>query len=257
MKVVILCGGQGTRLREETAYRPKPMIEIGGRPILWHIMKIYAQYGYNEFVLCLGYKGEVIKEYFLNYHAMQNDFTVSLGTQSQIEFHGNHAEENWKVTLVDTGPETLTAQRIYQVREHIGNDPFMVTYGDGVADIDVDALMSFHKSQGRLATLTGYYDVSRFGVVEASEGLVTGFKEKPPQVQDQINAGFMVFEPQVLDYLKGQSVMLEKVLPTLADEQQLSIFTHPGFWHCMDTYRDFTMLNDMWKNNEAPWALWA
>ena len=256
MKVVILCGGQGTRLREETAYRPKPMVEIGGRPILWHIMKLYAFYGYKEFVLCLGYKGDVIKEYFLNYHAMQNDFTVDLGSNTGIQFHGRHEEDDWKVTLVDTGADTLTAERIYQVRNHLDDDAFMVTYGDGIADLDVASLLAYHKSQGGIATLSGYQDVSRFGVVEANHmGWVTGFKEKP-QVQEQINVGFFVFEPEIFKYLAGQATMLEKVLPQVAEDQKLAIYAHTGFWHCMDTYRDFLSLNEMWQAGNAPWAVW-
>ena len=256
MKVVILCGGKGTRLREETEYRPKPMIEIGGRPILWHIMKLYAHHGLKDFVLCLGYKGEVIKDYFLNYHAMSKDFTINLGFRKGIMFHGNHDEEDWNVTLADTGQETLTAERLYRVRRYIGSEPFMVTYGDGVADINVKDLLQFHRSQGRLATLTGYQDVSRFGVVQNDgAGRVTGFKEKP-QVQEAINAGFLVFEPGVLNYLKDQDCMLEKVLPVLADANQLSIYPHDGFWHCMDTYRDFLHLNDLWDREAAPWKIW-
>jgi glucose-1-phosphate cytidylyltransferase len=256
MKVVILCGGLGTRLREETEYRPKPMVEVGGRPILWHIMKLYAHYGYKDFILCLGYKGEVIKEYFLNYHAMRNDFTVNLGSRTQIQFHGSHDEEDWKVTLADTGQETLTAERLYQVLRYVGDGPFMATYGDGVADIDMNALIGFHRAQGRLATLTGVRDASRFGVVETDgNGRVTGFKEKP-QVQERINAGFLVFEPGVFRYLEGRREMLEKVLPDLAQDGELSIFSHDGFWHCMDTYRDYQKLNELWDQGRAPWTVW-
>jgi glucose-1-phosphate cytidylyltransferase len=256
VKVAILCGGQGTRLREETEYRPKPMVEIGGRPILWHIMKGYAHHGHNEFVLCLGYRGSMIKEYFLDYQAMQNDFTVDLGSQESIQFHGKHAEDNWRVTCADTGPETLTAERIHRVLPYLGDEPFLATYGDGVADIDVEALLEFHKAQGRLATLTGVRDASRFGVVEDDgKGHITGFKEKP-QVQERINAGFLVFEPGIRRYLEGRHCMLEKVLPVLAEEGELSIFHHDGFWQCMDTYRDFQNLNKLWAAGRAPWVVW-
>ena len=255
MKVVILCGGKGTRLREETEYRPKPMVEIGGRPILWHIMKLYAHYGFKDFVLCLGYKGEVIKEYFLNYHAMGKDFTLNLGFRKGIVFHGNHDEEDWNVTLADTGLETLTAERICRVRRYLGDEPFMVTYGDGVADLNVRSLLRFHNAQGRLATLTGIREASRFGVIQTNgNGRVKGFKEKP-QVQERINAGFFVFEPEVFDHLEGQHGMLEQILPVLADAGELSIYSHDGFWHCMDTYRDFQKLNEMWEKQPS-WKVW-
>jgi len=256
MKAIILCGGKGTRLREETEYRPKPMVEIGGRPILWHIMKGYAHYGLNDFVLCLGYRGEVIKDYFLNYQAMSKDFTINLGFRKGMLFHGNHDEEDWNVTLADTGLETLTAERIYRVRRYIGNEPFMVTYGDGVADIDVESLLNFHRSQGRLATLTAVREASRFGVIQTNgNGRVIGFKEKP-QVQERINAGFFVFEPGVFDYLENQDCMLEHVLPVLAEAGELSIYSHNGFWHCMDTYRDFLRLNELWDGGQAQWKTW-
>jgi len=256
MKVVILCGGKGTRLREETEYRPKPMVGIGGRPILWHIMKTYARCGYKDFVLCLGYKGDVIKDFFLNYHAMSKDFTINLGDRKQIEFHGNHEEEDWNVTLVDTGQETLTMERICRVRDHIGEDPFMVTYGDGVADIDIDDLVGFHRASGGLATLTGIRDISRFGMIETdSAAKVVGFKEKP-QVQEQINVGYFVFEPSVFDYIGEVDSMLEEsLLPALASASQLSMYHHEGFWHCMDTYRDYTKLNELWDRGNAPWKV--
>lgn len=257
MKVVVLCGGRGTRLREETEYRPKPMVEIGGRPIVWHIMKLYAHHEIWDFILCLGYKGEVIKDYFLNYHAMNDDFTVNLGSRTRLRFHGQHTEEDWNVTLTDTGLDTLTAERIYRVRDYLGDGPFMVTYGDGVTDLDVKALLKFHREQGRLATLTAVRDISRFGVVQTDgQGRVTGFKEKP-QIQERINVGFFVFEPGVFDYLKGQRCMLEQgPLPALAEAGQLSIYSHDGFWHCMDTYRDFLKLNELWNEGSAPWAVW-
>ena len=258
MKVLILCGGKGTRLREETSYRPKPMVEIGGRPILWHIMKMYAHYGHKDFVLCAGYKADVIKEYFLNYQAMQKDFTIDLGSQNRIQFHGNHPEEDWTVTLADTGLHTQTAERIYKARQYVGDGPFMVTYGDGVTDLELKALVAFHCKKGRLATLTGVRAISRFGVVEANADMrVVGFKEKP-QVKERINAGFFIFEPDAMAYFEGQTGMLEDgPLPALCEAGQLSIFPHDGFWQCMDTYRDFTQLNSQWDEERAPWAVWA
>jgi glucose-1-phosphate cytidylyltransferase len=256
MKVVIVCGGKGTRLREETEYRPKPMVEIGGFPIMWHIMKMYSHYGYRDFILCLGYLDHVVREYFLNYHAMRNDFTINLGSRTQMTFHGSHEEEDWNVTLADTGLETLTAERVHRVRPYVGDGPFMVSYGDGVADLNVEALVAHHRDQGRDATLTGVRDVSRFGVIQESpDGLVEGFKEKP-QVQERINAGFFIFEPQVWDRLSGCQGMLEEVLPGLADDQALSIYPHDGFWQCMDTYRDCIKLNEMWQRGDSPWKIW-
>lgn len=256
MKVVILCGGKGTRLREETEYRPKPMIEIGGRPILWHIMKVYAYHGFKDFVLCLGYKGHMIREYFLHYRAMCSDFTINLGSRSEIQFHGAHDEEEWNVTLVDTGLETLTAERVSHVRMYVEGQTFLVTYGDGISNINFRALVEFHRRQGRLATLTGVRDVSRFGVLQTDgDSRVVGFKEKP-QIQDYINAGFFVFEPEVFGYLEGQACMLEQgPLPRLAADRQLSIYQHNGFWHCMDTYRDYLHLTELWDSGQAPWMV--
>lgn len=257
MKVVILCGGQGTRLHEETEYLPKPMVEIGGRPIIWHIMKLYAHYGFKDFILCLGYKGEVIKEYFLNYHTMSNDFTINLGFRKGIIFHGTQDEENWNVTLADTGQETLTSKRIYLIKKYINNEPFMLTYGDGIADLNVEALIRFHRDKGRLATFTGVKEASRFGIVQTDrKGDVIGFKEKP-QVHERINAGFFVFQPNLFNYLEKQECMLEHILSNLAANNQLSVYPHDGFWHCMDTYRDFLKLNELWNfGYDAPWKVW-
>ena len=255
MKAIILCGGQGSRLREHTEFVPKGLVEIGGRPIMWHIMKLYAHHGITDFVLCLGYKGEVIKDYFLNYHAMQNDFTVNLGSLDDIRYHGRHREEAWNVTLVDTGPDTLTAERILRVREHIEDDTFLVTYCDGVSDVNMSDLIRFHREQGRLATFTGVRDVSRFGVVQEENGKVLGFKEKP-QLEDRINAGFFVFDPGSLGYFEGQKGMLEDVvLPSLASDGELSMHKHEGFLHCMDTYRDMLKLEGLWRDC-APWKVW-
>lgn len=257
MKVVILGGGKGTRLREASEVRPKPMVEIGGYPIVWHVMKMYARYGYRDFVICLGYLGNVVREYFLNYHAMRNDFTINLGSREKLTFHGTHDEEEWNVTLADTGLDSFTAERIDRVREYIGSEPFLVSYCDGVADLDVSALVDFHRRCGRAATLTGVRDVSRFGVIqEGDNGRVEGFKEKP-QVQERINAGYFVFENSVLDRFDGETGMLEeRLLPGLAGDRELSVYPHGGFWHCMDTFRDYQMLNGLWDGGNAPWKTW-
>jgi glucose-1-phosphate cytidylyltransferase len=257
MKVVILCGGLGTRLREETEFRPKPMVEIGGRPILWHIMKIYAHSGSREFVLCLGYRGNMIKEYFLNYEAMNNDFTICLGNESQIRYNGLHAEQGFEVTLADTGLETMTGGRLQRVRKYVQDETFMLTYGDGVADIDVSRLLEFHRSHGKIATVTTVTPISRFGIVEMSgSGQVLQFVEKP-KTEAFASAGFFVFEPKIFDYLEGDDCILERVpLQRLAAEGELMAYEHSGFFYAMDTYREYEFLNDLWAKGEAPWKVW-
>ncbi len=255
MKAVILCGGLGTRLREETEFRPKPMVEIGGRPILWHIMKIYAQYGINDFVLCLGYKGEMIKEYFLNYEAINSDFTVRLGSRDEIVFHNSHLEADWRVTLASTGDTTLTAGRIQMIRQYIGDERFFVTYGDGVADIRIDDLLAYHEAHGKLATVSTVQIPSRFGVLELDDsGQVSDFAEKAT-TSGWVNGGFFVFEPGVFDYL--DDAMLEHyVLPKLTDDGELMAWKHRGFWQPMDTFRETSLLNEMWAAGTAPWKVW-
>jgi glucose-1-phosphate cytidylyltransferase len=258
MKVLILCGGQGTRLREETEFRPKPMVEIGGRPILWHIMKTFAYHGLRDFVLCLGYRGQFIKEYFLNYEAMNNDFTISLGNHHRIDYHGQHDEQDFRVTLVDTGQETMTGGRISRVQRHVSDGTFMVTYGDGVADVDVVRLLDFHRSHGRVATVTTVKPISRFGMLALSpESQVTDFSEKP-QVDGWISAGFFVFEPRLFDYLGGgDACILERSpIERLAREGQLMAYRHEGCFHAMDTYRDYQHLNSLWENGQAGWKVW-
>ncbi|MBU3700558.1 MAG: glucose-1-phosphate cytidylyltransferase [Acidimicrobiia bacterium] len=255
MKVVLLAGGLGTRLREETEYRPKPMVEVGGRPILWHIMKNFAHFGLNEFVVCTGYKGEVIKEYFLHYEARMNDFTIHLGPQSFIEYRDDHEEANWIVTVADTGATTMTGGRVKRIERHV-DGPFIVTYGDGLADVDIDALLEFHRSHGRLATVTTVRPLSRFGVMDIGpDGVVEQFREKP-QGDGNVNAGFFVFEPQVFDYLTPDCVLEEEPLERLAADKQLVAYRHDGFWQPMDTYRESTMLNEMWDRGDAPWKVW-
>jgi glucose-1-phosphate cytidylyltransferase len=255
MKVVLLAGGLGTRLREETEYRPKPMVEVGGRPILWHIMKNFAHFGLKEFVVCTGYKGEMIKDYFLNYEARMNDFTIHLGPQSSVEYFADHGEVDWRVTLADTGATTMTGGRVKRVARHL-DGPFIVTYGDGLADVDIDKLLAFHRSHGRLATVTTVRPLSRFGVMDlGGEDVVQRFREKP-QTDGYVNAGFFVFEPRFLEYLTDESVLEAEPLEALANEGQLVAYRHDGFWQPMDTYREFTMLNDMWDSGKAPWKVW-
>jgi glucose-1-phosphate cytidylyltransferase len=258
MKVVILCGGQGTRLREETEYRPKPLVDVGGRPILWHIMKLYAHYGHQHFVLCLGYRGHMIKEYFLNYEAMNNDFSICLGKQHRIDYHGAHQEQDFCVTLADTGVDSMTGSRVKQVQKYTANERFMVTYGDGVSDVDLAKVLKFHESHGKLATITTVRPFSRFGVLELGDkGNVEAFAEKP-QMEGWASAGFFIFEPAVFDCLNADpSCILEREpLERLAKENQLMAYRHEGFFFAMDTYREYLYLNELWHKGEAPWAVW-
>jgi glucose-1-phosphate cytidylyltransferase len=258
MKVVVLCGGLGTRLREETEFRPKPMVEIGGRPILWHIMKIFGHHGLREFVLCLGYKGNLIKEYFLNYEAMNNDVTVQLGTRSSVTYHGEHAEQDYAVTLADTGPTAQTGARIKKVERFIDGPRCLVTYGDGLANVDIGKLLAFHESHRRLVTITTVRTPGRFGSIDANEqGQVERFREKPPE-DAWVSAGYMVFERGAFDYLTtDDSCILERQpLEKLAADGQLMAYRHDGSFHPMDTYRDHVTLNDLWASGKAPWKIW-
>ena len=257
MKVVILCGGKGTRLREETEYRPKPLVDIGGRPILWHIMKIYAHYGFRDFYLCLGYRGNMIKEYFLNYEAMNNDFTICLGSQNSIDYHGAHDEQDFHVTLVDTGADTMTGGRVKRIMNYINDDIFMVTYGDGVADLDIQALVDFHHAHGKIATVTAVRPISRFGIINVDDqGKVLNFVEKP-QLDGWASAGFFVFNRQIFDYLNGDDCILEREpLESLARDGQLMTYCHTRFFFAMDTYREYQYLNDLWANGQSPWRIW-
>ncbi|GMU79759.1 MAG: glucose-1-phosphate cytidylyltransferase [Acidimicrobiia bacterium] len=256
MKAIILAGGLGTRLREETEFRPKPMVDIGGRPVLWHIMKGFAQHGITEFVVCIGYRGEVIRDYFLNYEARTNDFTVHLGATREIEYHTNHLESDWRVTVLDTGLDTPTGGRVKLAQPHVAGERFLVTYGDGVADVDIPALLTAHKRRGLLATVTTVRPPSRFGVVEiAADGHVERFREKP-RTEDWVNAGFFVFEPGVFDYLDVDSTLEREPLEALAKDRQLGAYHHDGFWQPMDTYREFQMLNRLWADGDAPWKVW-
>lgn len=256
MKVVILAGGAGTRLREETEYRPKPMVEVGGSPILWHIMKIYSAYGHTDFIICLGYKGDVIRDYFLNYQNRRCDFTVALGT-GQVNIHGNHCEDKWQVTLADTGEKTMTGGRIRRVAKYVGNSTFLATYGDGVADVNLDALLAFHRRRGKLATATAVRPVSRYGELAIEDGSVTVFQEKPQVTEGWVNGGFFVFEPEVFDLITDDDDPLEAgLLSRLVERGELSVYQHQGFWQCMDTYREMQLLNEMWISRKAPWKQW-
>ena len=257
MKTIILCGGRGMRLNEETEFRPKPLIPVGGRPVLWHIMKTYAHYGFREFVLCLGYRGEMIKEYFLNYEAMSNDFTIRLGQRCSISYDDAHGEQDFRVTLADTGLETMTGGRIRKVEKYIDGDTFMLAYGDGVADIDLEALAEFHRRHGRLATLTVVHPFSRFGMVTLdADSAVLHFAEKP-QADEWVNAGFFVFNRRVFDYLAGDDCILEREpLERLAREGELMAYRHQGFFYAMDTYRDYRFLNELWDSGQTPWKVW-
>ncbi len=257
MRVVILCGGQGTRFREETEYRPKPMIEIGGRPILWHIMKHYARHGLAEFVLCLGYKSEVIKSFFLDYEARTNDLTVRLGKDRAVEIHG-HGGDDWAVTLAETGLAAQTGARLRRAARYLGDGPFCLTYGDGVSDVDLEALVRFHRAHGRLATVTGVRPASRFGELTADGDRVVGFREKPTG-NALISGGFFVFERAVVDrYLDDrEDLTLEREpLQRLAEDGELMVREHDGFWQPMDTYRDWKLLEDLWTSGQAPWRTW-
>jgi glucose-1-phosphate cytidylyltransferase len=256
VKAVILAGGLGTRLSEETTIRPKPMAEIGGRPILWHIMKLYSAHGVNEFVVCLGYKGYMIKEYFCNYFTHMSDITVDL-SNNNVEIHNNYSEP-WKVTLVDTGSDTMTGGRLKVVRRYLDEDqPFCFTYGDGVSDLDIKALIDFHRGHGRLVTVTAVSPPGRFGALVIDNDLVSDFQEKPSGDGGRINGGFFVGWPKALDYVDGPDTVWEREpLERLAAERQLAAFRHDGFWHAMDTVRDKTVLEELWASGRAPWKTW-
>ncbi len=258
MQVVILCGGIGTRLREETEYQPKPMLMIGGRPILWHIMKGYSHHGFNEFVLCLGYKGEQIKEYFYNYEILTNDFTIELGGKQRVQIHDGHPEKDWRVTLADTGEDTMTGARVKRIARYIGDHRFMLTYGDGLSDIDIRELLRFHQAHGKIGTVTGVLPSTRFGTLSIEGERVTSFVEKPQLKGTYVSGGFFVFEPAVFDYLDdtGSCVLEREPLERLAADGELMTYLHEGHWDCMDTYRDFKHLNEVWAMGNAPWCVW-
>lgn len=258
MKAVILAGGFGTRISEESQFKPKPMIEIAGMPILWHIMKLYSYYNVNEFIICAGYKQHVIKEWFADYFLHTSDITFDFTQDDKIIVHNKRAEQ-WKVTVVDTGLNTMTGGRLKRVRDFLNDEPFFMTYGDGVSDINIDKLLEFHKSNAKLATMSAVKPESRFGVLDLdNNNQVMAFREKSDVDSGYINAGFMVLEPKVLDYISGDSVMLEREpMEKLAANGQLMCYKHNGFWQCMDTMRDKEKLENLWAENKAPWKVWS
>ena len=258
-KVVILCGGMGTRLREETEYRPKPMVEIGGRPMLWHIMKLYAASGFTDFVLCLWYKGEVVKHYFLNYQALHSDCTIELGAPQRLQFHGNHLEHGWRVTLADTGAAAMTGSRVKRIEPYVDGDEFLLTYGDGVADVNIRDVLTFHRRHGKVGTVVGVRPPSRFGELVAERNAVLEFREKPQASQGFINGGFFVFSRRFFKHLSADEncVLEQEPLERLAREGQMMMYPHKGFWQCMDTPRDMRLLETLWAGGRAPWKVWA
>ena len=256
MKAVILAGGMGTRLREETEFRPKPMVEIGERPILWHIMKNLSSQGINEFVLCLGYKGDFIKDFFINYEARSYDITVNLGKNESLVQHSESHTENWTVTLANTGATTMTGGRIKRIQKYVAGERFLCTYGDGLADINLTALAEFHEEHGKTATVTSVRPTNRFGAMQLDENnSVTKFTEKP-MVEKRVNGGFFLFEPAIFNYLSEDCILEKEPLEKLAQNGELKAFLHDGFWQPMDTYRETIELNEIWHLNQAPWKNW-
>jgi glucose-1-phosphate cytidylyltransferase len=258
MSVVILCGGMGIRLREETETKPKPMIEIGGKPILWHIMKTYAHYGFRNFVLCLGYKGEIIKDYFYNYEIINHDFTVELGKSKNVEIHGDQSEQDWRVTLADTGVASLKGCRIKKIEKYVKGDTFMLTYGDGLADVNLNVLLSFHRKHGCVGTVTGVRPPSRFGEIIADKEKVVSFEEKPQVSHGLINGGYFVLNRKIFNYLSEEQSCDFEIGPLerLAADEELRVYDHKGEWACMDTYRDVLYLNSLWERGKAFWKVW-
>lgn len=260
MQVVILCGGLGTRLREETEFRPKPMVNIGDRPILWHIMKIYSHFGHNEFILPLGYKGEMIKDYFCHYEIMNNDVTIELGKPESFCLHNRHDESGWKVTLANTGEKTLKGGRLKRIEQYISDNTFMLTYGDGVADININELIEFHHQHGKIATVTGISPSARFGELSIQDNQVIAFQEKPETSGGgHISGGFFVFNKKIFDYLSNSEDCDMEIgaLEKIASDGELMVYKHSGFWACMDTLRDLEYLNRLWTEGNAEWKVWG
>lgn len=259
MKVVILCGGKGTRLREETEYRPKPMVPIGNRPILWHIMKIYAAHGHTDFILCLGYRGEVIKTWFRDLHWMTSDVCLTIGQPDKTQFFGDISERDWRVTLVDTGQETMTAGRIKRIEKYLENDKeFLLTYGDGVGNINITESIQYHRQQERILTLTGVRPPGRWGEIQENNGVVEHFFEKPQTSDGLINGGFFVVDRQVFKYISDDPLQSfeNEPLNRLSLEKQISCYQHNGFWQPMDTYQEYLLINKLWENGQAEWRIW-
>jgi glucose-1-phosphate cytidylyltransferase len=260
MKAVILCGGQGTRIRDASEVLPKPLLPIGGKPVVWHIMKGYARHGVREFVLCLGYKGWLLKEFFLNYRSMTTDVTVTLGRRDGLEFHGRHDEEDWRVTLAETGDATQTGGRVSAVRRYVeGDEPFLLTYGDGVSDVDVPATIAFHRQHGRIATVTAVRPPGRFGEMRIEDGRVAEFNEKPQATEGFINGGFLVLDGRrIWEYLGTEpgAILEREPMQRLARDGELVAYRHSGFWQPMDTAREYQLLNELWAGGRAPWKTW-
>lgn len=255
MQTIILCGGKGTRMREETEYKPKPLVEIGGRPIIWHIMKIYSHYGINDFILCTGYKGYMVKQYFLEMYWRNNDFTLHTDGSMDIEYHTKE-EEHWNITIVDTGLETLTGSRLKQVEKYIDGDTFMFTYGDGLSDVNINGLFDAHIKSGKIATLTGVHPVSPFGIIEMEDTTVKSFKEKPV-LEDVVNGGFMVLNKKVFDYIPEKDGYFEQQpLISLARDGELGVYIHNGFWMAIDTVKDVERANAIWYGGDKAWKIW-
>ncbi|OGS05833.1 MAG: glucose-1-phosphate cytidylyltransferase [Elusimicrobia bacterium RIFCSPLOWO2_12_FULL_59_9] len=258
MPVIILCGGRGTRLQEEAEIKPKPLVDIGNRPILWHIMKTYAHFGFRRFILCLGYKGSMIRQYFLNYEVAHEDFTIRLGQTKKIRVHRPHQEQGWEVTLAETGPTAQTGARLKRVEKYVNSSLFMLTYGDGLADISIPELLEFHLSHGKIGTVTGVPPIPRFGELNAQGHEVKGFLEKPAVHGGLINGGFFVFQKEFFSYLSAEDgcVLEKEPMARLAKDHQLMVYRHQGFWQCMDTFRDCQLLNDIWARGHATWKVW-
>ena len=257
MKVVILCGGKGARMREETEYRPKPLVDIGGKPIIWHIMKAYSHYGINDFILCIGYKGDMLKQYFMDMYWRNNNFTIFMDDDSKNILYHTKEKENWHVTIVDTGLETMTGGRLKQAQDYIDEDEFLFTYGDGLSDINIDELYKYHKCRNTIVTLTGVHPVSPFGLLEVKDGSVTAFKEKPV-LKDMINGGFMVMTKKVFNYIPDEDCFFEQQpLAGIAAEGQLSVYEHNGFWMAIDTFKDVEKANKIWLDSERCWKTWV
>ncbi len=260
MKVVILCGGQGTRLREETEFRPKPMVPIGSRPILWHIMKCYAHYGFSDFVLCLGYKGDMIRDFFRNYHWNTCDVTLSLGNKQAVEFHDNHSEDHWRVTLANTGESAMTACRVKRIQRYIPQgEPFLLTYGDGLSTIDIPQSIESHRKSGKVCTISAVHPAGRFGALSIQkDNQIQTFAEKPQYEEAYVNGGYMVCDHKIFDYLTDDpNMMLERApMDALVRDGQLNAYRHEGFWQPMDTFQEFQYLNQVWDKGNAPWKVW-
>lgn len=255
MKLVILCGGKGTRMREETEYRPKPLVLIGGKPIIWHIMKIYSQYGINDFILCTGYKSDMIKQYFMEMYWRNNDFTLKIGSQYDIQYYTKE-NENWNITIVDTGIETLTAGRLKKVSKYIDEDTFLMNYGDVLSDVNINKLIKYHNDNKKIVTITGVHPTSQFGLIQVEDGVAKSFNEKP-RLDDIINGGFMVLNKNIFDYIPEEDCMFEEVpLKTIVKNKELAVYEHLGFWKAIDTFKDAEEVNRMWERKDTPWKCW-